>query len=954
MDQVRNPRRFISLQWRVLFLNGLVMLFFAATFVTFDYLEMERQFKNRRENLQHQYALQAQGLLDLSARRLVQLGTMVASFPAVQAKARYRDAPAGEHEALDALTSIIQLNMGVETVWLADAEGHSLVGDKQSIAPQGSNLVGTIQKVMVAERPAVVIECQTTCLQFAVIPVLDAGGGTTASLLLGISLADVILDFERVSGTDLGLVIERTLKPEIAIDTERYLEAWHADVMGLSHSSRNIEILRDLAKTYADVNDLKSPVEVRFAGKDLEIRQFPLTGFGNETGHLLVIADVSDAMEKIRTATERLLLLVVSGLGTSLVLLLVMLRIPMSRIRRATEFLPRLAEGQFRAVRSGVLESLTSHRYADEVDVLYETTIELSYQLQELNNEVADRMREVTTERNFVTHVLDSAQVIILTQDAEHRILRINRYGQKLLGVEAGNVDFLSLLEPFATREVVSRWLEELVTGERESFEAEFDIRCGDDKAIDVVWQHSRLENGAENSAIILSVGMDITARKMAEVRLAWLADHDPLTGLFNRRRFEEELDRAIRLACRYQQTGALIFFDLDQFKFVNDTSGHRAGDDLLKAVSEAIPALLRTEDVVGRLGGDEFGIILGQIDRDGATDVARKILAHIGQLELEVGERTHKVSASLGIALFPEHGRDVQDLLARADLAMYQVKDSGRGGWHVLADDDQSQQVMNERVLWKQKVEKALTEDRFVLYLQPIVAISDLSVSHYEVLLRMQDEDGSIIGPAQFITVAERCGLIHLVDRMVLAKAIAHLADTRDRGLRLTLTVNLSAHAFNDPDLVDYLERKLAQHKLSPEYLVLEMTESAALADHAGARQLMEKINAIGCRFALDDFGTGFSSFYYLKHLPFEFIKIDGSFIRNLADRPDDLVLVKAMAEIGKAYCKKSVAEQVEDAATLDILRKYQIDYAQGYHTGHPRPIDEVIADIEAQMNAE
>ena len=949
MAQSSIARRFISLKWKILALNGLVVLFLAASFTAFTYIEMRRQFADRRENLQHQYALQAQGLLDLSARRLKQLGTMVAALPVVQARIRERDLSTVPSETLEALISILQLNMGVELVSLVDASGGSLVGPAVTDAGRGGKLAQTIRSVMQTERPSVVIDCLATCLQYAVTPVLDMGGGTSAALVLGISLADVILDFQRVSGTDLGLVIERPSKPDLAVDEGRRLESWQAEVVALTNSTRNLAILRKLTKSVGHLDQLEVPVPVRFESKDLEVRLFPLTGFGNETGHLLVIADVSEAMDKIRIATERSLMLVGGGLGASLLLLLIMLRKPMSRIRQATAFLPRLADGQFRAVRSGVLKSLSRHRYADEVDVLNETTIELSHQLQRLNSEVAERMREVTTERNFVTHVLDSAQVIILTQDSQHRILRINRYGQKLLGIEPGITSFLDMLDPSSGREVVARWLGELVTGDREHFEAEFDVRCGDGKSIDVVWQHSRLQNGDGHRAVILSVGMDITARKIAEVRLAWLADHDPLTGLFNRRRFEEELERSIRLACRYGQTGALIFFDLDQFKFVNDTSGHRAGDDLLKAVSDTVPELLRGEDVIGRLGGDEFGIILGQIDREGAVDVAKKILGHIAKLELKVGERKHKVSASLGIALFPEHGREVQELLARADLAMYRVKDSGRGGWYLISSDDQSQHLMNERVLWKQRVENAMTEDRFVLYLQPIVAISDLTVSHFEVLLRMREDDGSIVAPTYFISVAERSGLIHRLDRMVLTKAIAYLVSARNRGLRLTLTVNLSAHAFNDPNLVDYLEQQLAEQNLDPHCLVLEMTETAALADHSAARLLMERINSIGCRFALDDFGTGFSSFYYLKHLPFEFIKIDGSFIRNLADRPDDLVLVKAMAEIATAYRKKSVAEQVEDQATLDLLKELHIDFAQGYHTGHPRPIEDVLTELES-----
>jgi EAL domain-containing protein (putative c-di-GMP-specific phosphodiesterase class I) len=248
----------------------------------------------------------------------------------------------------------------------------------------------------------------------------------------------------------------------------------------------------------------------------------------------------------------------------------------------------------------------------------------------------------------------------------------------------------------------------------------------------------------------------------------------------------------------------------------------------------------------------------------------------------------------------------------------------------------------MQERVLWKQRVEIALAEKRFVLFVQPIVNIKDGVTSHWEVLLRMRGEAGELIAPSYFIEVAESTGLIHSLDRMVLSEAAAHLALMRDRGREITLTVNLSAHAFNDPDLLIHLKRVIQDNRLNPRQIIFEMTETAAVSDIGPARRLMEAINEIGCLFALDDFGTGFSSFDYLRQLPFEYIKIDGSFIRNLSRRPDDQVLVKAMVEIAMAFKKKTIAEQVEDAETFALLKEYGVDYSQGYYTGRPTDITE------------
>ena len=390
------------------------------------------------------------------------------------------------------------------------------------------------------------------------------------------------------------------------------------------------------------------------------------------------------------------------------------------------------------------------------------------------------------------------------------------------------------------------------------------------------------------------------------------------------------------------QHTGALLFFDLDQFKYVNDTSGHAAGDRLLVSLSNSLPLLLREVDIIGRLGGDEFGVILSHANSAVATQVAKKILTHIKETEFQVDDRIHKVSASIGIAIFPEHGTDVQDLLARTDLAMYHVKESGRGGWYLLSTDDISHRVMQERVLWKQRMEVALAEKRFVLYIQPIVNIISGLTSHYEVLLRMRGEGSTLIAPSKFIEIAEHTGLIHTLDRMVLSEAAKHLAMLNNLGKNITLTINLSGHAFTDPDLLNHIRMVIHDNNLNPRHIIFEMTETAAITDFDSVLRLMQAINSIGCLFALDDFGTGFSSFSYLRQLPFEFIKIDGSFIRNLRTRPDDQVFVKAIAEIAVAFKKKTIAEQVEDAETLAYLKDIGIDYSQGYYTGRPVEITE------------
>ncbi len=947
MIQPLLPDFFLSLKWKALLLSSLVLVVVIGALVTLNYFEWRNQFRQRGVELQNQYAQQVQGLLDQSGQRLRQWSTMVASLlssGATSGKQQEQQMIAN----FERLAAILELDMGVENIMLVSSDGRRLATHGLDASHDGrAALVNAIKRVIATESPISLIDCLDNCLQYAIAPVL----GTGEVLVLGISLADVVLDFQQISGTDLGLIIGRTETGLTNGAGERWLQQWSAQVVALSNTQANMSILRAAAERETLSASARQAIYVNANGREYEIRLLPLTGFDErEQTYLVIIADISNAMANMRTALRRNLSLGVAGLVFSELLLLTILWAPMSRLWRAAAHLPWLAKGDFSKIRAAIPQTRVSRFLKDEVDVLNDTAIALSFQLEALNLEVAnqtrnlsEQMSEITHQRNFVTHMLETAQAIILTQDQNNKVLMVNPYGLMLIGYtmpELHGQPFVNLLARETDIESTRSYLAELVIGEREHVEEECDLRSKHHDTLNIVWHHSRLRGNSEDKVMILSVGMDITARKKAELQSAWLADHDPLTGLYNRRRFTQELNEAVAAAKRYRRTGALLFLDLDQFKYINDTSGHRAGDRLLQRLGERLSSILREVDVIGRLGGDEFAVILNQVTADEAIQVTKKILNQLGEIEFLVGERNYKLSASIGIALFPEHGANVEDLLARADLAMYQVKESGRGGWHLLSREDQSQQRMSERVFWKQKVEDALRKNRFLLYVQPILRIRDHTIAHYEVLLRMQGDDGEIIGPAQFIEVAERSGLIHFIDRMVMSETIRYQALAREQGLSITFSMNLSAHAFKNPDLLSLLKQLLKETGLNPRRLVFEMTETAALTDIIAARQFMEAINEIGCSFALDDFGTGFSSFYYLKNLPFEFIKIDGSFIQKLGTNTDDQVLVKAIGEIAKAFGRKTIAEYVEDEKAFSLLTEYEIDYAQGYYIGRPVPI--------------
>lgn len=444
--------------------------------------------------------------------------------------------------------------------------------------------------------------------------------------------------------------------------------------------------------------------------------------------------------------------------------------------------------------------------------------------------------------------------------------------------------------------------------------------------------------DGSRKGLVI--VGRDITERKLVQARLVHLADRDPLTGLFNRRRFQEELEREVAQARRYGSHGAVMFLDLDDFKDINDSFGHLEGDKLLKGLANLLRKRLRVTDVIARLGGDEFAILLSHTGTRQAQEVADQILEGVGRHTSLLGGKSVRITASIGIALYPEHGTTVNELLAHADVAMYRVKEDGGNGAWVYVPDPGTQAQTESRLSWKARIREALDKDLFVLHAQPILDLRSNRISHHELLLRMVGDGGEVIPPGSFLGVAERFGLVHQIDRWVVRRAIGIIADHRRAGQDLCLAVNLSGKAFADRELPNLIRRQLEENAIDPTRLVLEITETAAVADINQARQFVDLLRGLGCRFALDDFGVGFSSFYNLKHLPVDYLKIDGSFIRDLPRDAVDEHVVKAMVEVARGMGKQTVAEFVEDEETLRLLREYGVDYAQGYHIGRPRAL--------------
>ncbi|MHB1528332.1 MAG: putative bifunctional diguanylate cyclase/phosphodiesterase [Acidiferrobacteraceae bacterium] len=435
-----------------------------------------------------------------------------------------------------------------------------------------------------------------------------------------------------------------------------------------------------------------------------------------------------------------------------------------------------------------------------------------------------------------------------------------------------------------------------------------------------------------------MGTARDVTEQKRYQQQLEHLAAHDALTGLYNRHHFERELEGAVEDAKQSGRACGLLYIDLDNFKYVNDTSGHAAGDRLLVEVSVMQQTRIRAGDVLARFGGDEFTVLLRDVDLARLQQTANSFHELFNSHIFFQSEHAFDIRVSIGAALITGEVQSASDALGQADLACSVAKSRGRNQVHIYDASDLAKADMVSDIGWSRKIHEALERQGFVLWYQPIVRIADGQIDQYEVLLRMIDEQtGEVSGPGAFLPAAERFGLIHLIDRWVTGAAIGALGELHAEGNYCRFAINLSGRSLQDRELLPRIKAALKRFNVPPDAVTFEVTESTAISRIADVKSIMDELRALGCRFALDDFGTGFSSYGYLKNLPVDYLKIDGSFVQNLPRDVVDQAMVQSMNQIAHALGKKTIAEFVEDHATLELLKSYGVDFAQGRYLQAP-----------------
>ncbi|NOR80758.1 MAG: EAL domain-containing protein [Methyloprofundus sp.] len=458
----------------------------------------------------------------------------------------------------------------------------------------------------------------------------------------------------------------------------------------------------------------------------------------------------------------------------------------------------------------------------------------------------------------------------------------------------------------------------------------------------------SPIKDKNNNITHFVAIQEDITEAKKVSEQLSYQASHDPLTGLINRREFENRVNRTIKTSKDNDSVHVLCYLDLDQFKVINDTCTHIAGDELLKQIANILSGAFRHRDTVARIGGDEFAVLLEHCSIQQAERHAQELLTAVNKFQFHWDNKSFRVGISIGIVAITRTTKNTSSALSSADVACYSAKHKGRNCIHIFQSNDEKLALDNKELQWISRINQALNEDLFILYVQPICQLnnSEVVIDHYEVLVRLQDSNGDIIPPGAFLPAVERFNLSLQLDQWVIKSVFDWIKKATLKNIEVPfLSINLSGQNLGNQQLLAFIKKLLKSNfQQVKNKLCFEITETAAINNLTDAKVFIAELKEQGVKFALDDFGSGLSSFDYLRNLPVDFLKIDGQFLKNIVDDEVDHALVRSINEIGHVMGKKTIAEFVENKQILEILSDLKVDYVQGYHLGRPQPIDTLL----------
>ena len=933
---------YLSLKWKAVAFLSLVLITLTGVWVSQHIYKAINTYDNRVADLQVRQQSVLDQLLDDNFLRLSQLSQLIAEMPELQ-NANTLDANESLQTYLQKEWIELNINTGIDYIGLYDIDGKKVGSAFSPLLFQNrqvlSEAIADAMQINGPQTPRSFLFCDFGCSQFVIEPfVLE--DGSEALVVTGQNMSDIIQRYQQVSSNDLAILLPVLTGATFALETKRSLAAWDRRLWAASRFQETLDQLRHIQNT-TRYNSLGGAEPSEFKGQrlllnPLELFKYPAYG---EAPELIAISDETQQHQNLVNSVKISILIgALALLVSELILFMIMLN-PLRRLFSVVEALNLLPKHEYKKAKEklsgqpGVLQ--------DELSLLERSTRFVTQELEALHIEVEDKSHSlqeqiavITRSRAFLERLIDSSHLFIVTLQFNGTILTCNTRFENEFKRPAAN--FTDLFMSDESRKIFQDRIDLLKGNHCEVIQLDAEFVNDQRLPIYLDWTCSIVDD-EKGQNIILAIGIDLTQRKRDEEALEWLANNDPLTGIGNRRGFQHDLQKVLDT----QRTGAVVFIDVNRFKQINDLYGHTVGDTVLIQIAESLNESVRSTDSISRLAGDEFTVVLPNIKADQLETLLQKLSVKLsGQLSLDTDGRWVEYSVSVGAALIPLHGTTEQELIVHADMAMYQAKKKGGEQWQIF--DPSTNDLAEIRrdhdltSLLKQALKRA---DLFELNYQPIYCIKSETISHYEVLLRLKDLNGNPVYPNDFIPAAERMGLIRLVDEWVLDQAISKLSATWVVGNGFSLSINISAPTLQSNTFPDILTNLIRKYQVNPRHIIIELTETAYIENFQMVLTNLERISKSGVLVALDDFGVGFSSFSYLKKLPLSYVKLDGSYILDLENNPDNQVFVESLNKMVNAFGMRTIAEFVEDEITLKKLEELGVAYAQGYYIGKPSP---------------
>ena len=927
---------FISIKWKAVIFLSLVLFLITLAWVTQSIYQNIENYRVGTEQNQKRHQKILDQLITDNYLKLSQYAQLIVDNPQIKSKS-ITETSNSVNQYLQDQWFAWNLNIGIDYVAVLNIQKEFLAEAHQFENQTSIQNLHNSLRLFVSEikrKPQTFVFCSDSCQQL-VMESFVFEDGSLGIIILGQNMSDVISRYHAVSSSDVAVIIDNKDKNSV---NGHYLDGWNTHIWAMT----NFEKMFPVLKEYSKENDIHSIQDVSLwnAWSNNYSVQKMIPSNYVQVGSTAYYMNISDESKR----QELLKLEIMNEIFTSLVgwflaelfLILVMLG-PIKRLLRIVQALELLPKHQYKAA-ANLVQSSKSY-ISDELTQLEDSTLYLSNELDSLHNKVEvskselnSKIRMLTRSKAFLQRLFDNANLYILTQSYEFETTSHNNLFLNDL-LAAKQASFLELFNSSYDINLFKDGLQGLKEGLVENFQQEVNMHTNQGDERTLAWTHTLVKDDSGYDQI-LSIGMDITQRKKDELALHWLANNDSLTKIGNRRAFNKNLENVLSS----QEKGAVVFIDINRFKQINDIYGHLAGDKVLVDIAEQLKKHTRENDSISRLAGDEFTVVLPGVSADNLPHILANLSDELSRtIELDDDSQV-EYSVSLGGALFPEHGTDEQSLIVHSDMAMYKAKKKGLKNWHIFDySDDQLSDLKAEHDIME-LLKKALQNDLFLLVYQPILTLKNHHVSHYEVLIRLKSTDDQWISPGVFIPVAERVGLIRDIDFWVINNVFSHLKAILQEQPDLKFSINVSAPSLQEQSFSRLFIQLMKEYSVSPDNLIIELTETAYIDNFVQVLTNLKELNKIGVSIALDDFGVGYSSFSYLKQLPLSYVKLDGAYIQNLQNMPQNQAFIKSVVILAKAFGMKTIAEFVEDKEILDELVKLQVDFVQGYYIGKPK----------------